>query len=197
MGGDRGGGRGGGEETWTCPWKITSCHLFPRRKKLERTSLEKQSPPPPTPVGVVWIRTHMSDGGMLFFICSRFSYLTDCADTQVDLRLCCLHATAIRYIRNGVNKANPDKTSRSPQSCSNANCVELSLNKNDNANLSINLVIQQDAFSNIFFLSQSKQLLRCSLVYYSQPPSGTKTSTFIVYVSSYAPGKTERMCRLV
>ena len=49
-------------------------------------------------------------------ICSR----ADCADAQVDLRLCCLHATAIRYIRNGVNKANPDKTSRSPQSCSNA-----------------------------------------------------------------------------
>ena len=48
-----------------------------------------------------------------------------------------------------------------------------------------------------FFLSQSKQLLRCSLVYYTQPPSGTKTSTFIVFVSSYAPGKTERMSRLV
>ena len=48
-----------------------------------------------------------------------------------------------------------------------------------------------------FFLSQSKKLLRCSLVYYIQPPSGTKTSTFIVYMSSYAPGKTERVCRLV
>ena len=40
------------------------------------------------------------------------------------------------------------------------------------ANLSINLAIKQDAFSNIFVLSQSKQLLRCSLVYHTQPPRG-------------------------
>ena len=38
---------------------------------------------------------------------------------------------------------------------------------NYNANLSINLVVKQDAFSNIFFSC----LLRCSLVYYTQPPS--------------------------
>ena len=36
---------------------------------------------------------------------------------------------------------------------------------NYNANLSINLVVNQDAFSNIFF----SYLLRCSLVYYTQP----------------------------
>ena len=71
-------------------------------------------------IGVVWIRTRMSDSGILFFICSRFSYITDCEDAQVDLRLGCLHATAIRYIQTGINKANPDKTSQSPQSCSNA-----------------------------------------------------------------------------
>ena len=40
---------------------------------------------------------------------------------------------------------------------------------NYNANLSINLVVKQDAFSNIFF----PYLLRCSLVYYTQPPSET------------------------
>ena len=33
-------------------------------------------PPPPAPVGVVWISTRMSDGGILFFIFSRFSYHT-------------------------------------------------------------------------------------------------------------------------
>ena len=32
-------------------------------------------------------------------------------DAQADLRLCCLHATESRYIRNGVNKANPDRMS--------------------------------------------------------------------------------------
>ena len=43
-------------------------------------------------------------------------------------------------------------------------------------------------------------------MYYTQPPSGTRSLTldmhlhlhsFYVYVSSYAPGKTVRMCRLV
>ena len=62
---------------------------------------------------------------------------------------------------------------------------------------------KQDAFfEHFFFLS----LLRCSLVYYTQPPSGTISLTldmhlhlhsFYVYVSSYAPGKTVRTCRLV
>ena len=66
--------------------------------------------------------------------------------------------------------------------------------------------VTQLAFSDIVFLSQSKQLLRCSLVFYTQPHSGTISPTigmhlhlqsFYVYVSSYAPGKTVRVCRLV
>ena len=66
MGGDRG---GRGEEPGTCPWKVTSCHLLQRRKTGTNFPGEAiPLPPPPAPVGVVWIRTHMSDGGLLFFI---------------------------------------------------------------------------------------------------------------------------------
>ena len=61
---------GGGQGALTCPWKITGCHLFPRRKNWY--DLPSGSSPP-APVGVVWICTRMSDGGILFFICSRFS----------------------------------------------------------------------------------------------------------------------------
>ena len=93
------------------------------------------------------------------------------------------------HVRNGVIKANPDKMSRSSQRSFLSKCQIV---WNHHTNLSINLVVKQDAFSNIFF----SYLLRCSLVYYTQPPSGT-VSTFIVYVSSYVHGKTVRMCRLV
>ena len=40
-----------------------------------------------------------------------------------------------------------------------------------------NLVINKMLFRTIFFLSQSKQLVRCSLVYHTQPPSGTASLT--------------------
>ena len=63
MGGDRGeGGRGP-----DLPWKITSCHLF-WCEPPSRSNLTPPPPPPPPslPVGIVWIRACMSDGGIIF-----------------------------------------------------------------------------------------------------------------------------------
>ena len=40
-------------------------------ENLVRASLEKHPPPI---VGVVWIRTRMSDGGILFFLCSQRNF---------------------------------------------------------------------------------------------------------------------------
>ena len=109
---------------------------------------------------------------------------------------------ATRYIRNGVNKANPDKMLRSYQRSFLFKC-QIMCNLvliNYNAIGRYKFSQKQDA------LSQSKQLLRCSLVYYTQPPSGTLSLTlamhlhlqsFYVYVSSYASGKTAGVCRLV
>ena len=78
MGGDRGmEGGGGGRGPGPPPGKLQVVIYF-QEEKLVRTSLEKQ--PPPTPVGVVWIRTRMS--GLTvefyflssFFACYRFNY---------------------------------------------------------------------------------------------------------------------------
>ena len=105
---------------------------------------------PPAPVGVVWIRTRMSGFYFHFLhvaglaIISRANCLRRCAGWSALLLFACnkVEFLAITYIYT------------------------------EYANLSINLAIKQDAFSNIFVLSQSKQLLRCSLVYYTQPHRG-------------------------
>ena len=111
MGGNRGGG--GGQGARTPPWKITSCHLFPSRKT--GTSFPREATSPPPPVGVVWIRTRMSDGGIYFL--SSFLHLTglaiilSSADAQADLRLCCLHATKPSFSQQGTYGINPDRMS--------------------------------------------------------------------------------------
>ena len=72
-------------------------------EKLVRTSIEKQSPP--APVGVVWIRTRMSDSRIFYFHFLHVAYflmLTDYADVQADLRLCCLHATKSSFSQQGT-----------------------------------------------------------------------------------------------
>ena len=94
MGGDRegGGGRGPGPP----PGKL-------QEEKLVRASIEKQSPP--APVGVVWIRTRMSDGRIFYFHFLHVAYvlkLTDYADAQADLRLCCLRATKSSFSQQGT-----------------------------------------------------------------------------------------------
>ena len=88
-------------------------------------------------------------------------------------------------LRNGVIKVNPDKSQRSF-------LFKCQIVWSYNANLSINLVVKQDTFSNIFFLSVAVFVG----VLYTATRSGT-ISTFIVYVSSYVPDKTVWMCRLV
>ena len=120
MGGDRGGGGAGCRGP--APGKLQVAIYFQEEKT--GTNFPREAIPPP-PLELSGSAHACPTVEFYFFICSRFSYsyflvLTDCTDAQVDLCLCCLHATAIRYIRNGVNKANPDKTSQSPQSCSNA-----------------------------------------------------------------------------
>ena len=106
MGGDRegvgGGGGGGGQGPRTSPWKITSCHVFPRRKT--GTNFHREAIPT-APVGVVWIRTRMSDGRIFYFHFLHVAYflkLTDYADAQADLRLCCLHATKSSFSQQGT-----------------------------------------------------------------------------------------------
>ena len=61
-GGGGGGGGGGGAGAPDLPLENYKLSYI-SKQKLVRTSLEKQPPD-----GVVWIRTHMSDGGILFFI---------------------------------------------------------------------------------------------------------------------------------
>ena len=128
-------------------------------------------------------------------------------------------------VHTQCGKANPDETTQSSH-VQMSNCLELSckyirtvfetlfqtffsyLKANNFTSYTdgINLAINETFFQTFFFLSQSKQLLWCSLVYNTQPPSGTISLTldmhlhlhsFYVYVSNYAPGKTVRVCRLV
>ena len=88
MGGDRGMGVEGGAGAPDLPlenYKLS----FISKQNLVRTSLEKQPP-----VGVVWIRTRMSDGGILFFHLpflhvTGLAIILSSADAQADLRLCC------------------------------------------------------------------------------------------------------------
>ena len=109
----------GGQGPRTSPWKITSCHLFPNRKTGTNFPREATHPPPPPPppphpptpppppVGVVLIRTRMSDGGILFFIfpflhVTGLAIILSSADAQADLRLCCLHATKSSFSQQGT-----------------------------------------------------------------------------------------------
>ena len=62
---------------------------------------------PPPPVGVVCIRTRMSDGGILFFYLpflhlKGLAIILSSADAQADLRLCCLHATKSSFSQQGT-----------------------------------------------------------------------------------------------
>ena len=89
------GGGGGG-----CPWKITSCHLFPRRKNWFENWFEipsRSDPPPPLELSGSAHACPSVEFYFLFVAGLAIIELTDCADAQVDLRLCCLHATAKRY----------------------------------------------------------------------------------------------------
>ena len=108
------------------PWKITICHLFPRRK-LIRTSLRKQFEPPPPKSPVLSV----SDGEIIFFLflflhvaVSRANNLVGSDRTARTRRLICafllfacnkVKVPATWYIRNGVNKANHDKMWESSQ----------------------------------------------------------------------------------
>ena len=118
---DMGGGRGGGQGPQTCPCTITSCHLFPRRKKWYELP-SKSNPPSPLELSgsahaCPTVEFYFLFVAGLAIILSRAKQLPGCAVWSAPLLF---NATATRYIRNGVNKANPDKTSRSPQSCSTA-----------------------------------------------------------------------------
>ena len=73
MGGDRGDG-GGWAGARTSPWKIASCHLFPRRK-TGPSFLENVT-------------------GLAIALSS--------ADAQADLRHCCLHATKSSFSQRGT-----------------------------------------------------------------------------------------------
>ena len=59
----------------------------------------------PLLVGVVWIRTRMSDGIIFYFHSLHVAYflrLTDYADAQADQRLGCLHATKSSFSQQGT-----------------------------------------------------------------------------------------------
>ena len=68
------------------------------------TNFPREATPPP--VGVVWIRTRMSDGGILFFIfflhVTGLAITLSSADALADLRLCCLHATKSSFSQQGT-----------------------------------------------------------------------------------------------
>ena len=133
----------------------------------------------------------MSDGRIFYFHFLHVAYflkLTDYADAQADLRLCCLHATKSSFSQQGTYGMGKQTLIRCRDhlfSVQMPNCVDY------NVNLSINLVVKQDAFSNIFFL------ICCGVRWCIIHSHLVSLYTFIVYVSSYVPGKTVRMCRLV
>ena len=105
---------GGGAGQRNSPGKITSCRLFPSRK-LVRTS----TPHPPT------LELSGSAHACLtleFYFYLPFLHVTGLAiilsSADAPLLFSCnkVKFLATRYIRNGVNKANPDRMSRSSQS---------------------------------------------------------------------------------
>ena len=101
-------GGGGGQGPRTSPWKITSCQLFPRIKTGTSFPREANPPPPPSsPVGVVLIRTRMSDGGILFFYLpflnvTGLAIILYSTDAQAYLCHCCLHATKSSFSQQGT-----------------------------------------------------------------------------------------------
>ena len=111
------------------PWKITICHLFPRRK-LIRTSLRKQfepPPPPPPPNRQCCLCPTVKFFFLFLFLhvaVSRANNLVGSDRTARTRRLICafllfacnkVKVPATWYIRNGVNKANHDKMWESSQ----------------------------------------------------------------------------------
>ena len=100
MGGDRGdGGGGGGRGHGPPPGKLQVVIYFQAENWYKS----------PAPVGVVWICTRMSDGGILYFICylpflhvTGLAIILSSADAQADLRLCCLHATKSSFLQQGT-----------------------------------------------------------------------------------------------
>ena len=137
MGGDREGAGGRGPRPPPENYKL-SCIS-------QKKNWKKQSPPPPLKLsGSAHACLTAEFFNFHFLHVAYFLKLTDYADAQADLRLC-----STRYIRNRVIKANPNKMSRSSQRSFLFKCQIV---WNHIANLSINLVVKQDAFSNIFFL---------------------------------------------
>ena len=162
VGGGGGGGGGGGP-----PRKLQVVIYF-LEEKLVRTSIKQQfdptlptPPPPPPPPPWTYI--------FIFIIASsRFLELItlDSADAQADLRLllfACkkVEVPATSNIRNGVNKANPDKMSRSSQRSFLFKC-QIMLNLvliNYNAIGRYKLSHKQDAFSDNFFLISKQTII--------------------------------------
>ena len=94
MGGDREGAGGRGPRP--PPGKLQVVMYF-LEEKLVRTSIEKQSPPPPCLTVDCRIFYYFH-----FLHVAYFLKLADYADAQADLRLCCLHATKSSFSQQGT-----------------------------------------------------------------------------------------------
>ena len=99
------GAGGGGGKPGPPPGKLQVVMYF-LEEKLVRTSIEKQSPPPTPPPLELSGSAHACQTVeffiFIFLHVAHFLKLTDYADAQADLRLCCLHATKSSFSQQGT-----------------------------------------------------------------------------------------------
>ena len=81
--------------------KITSCHVFPRRKTGTNFHREATPPPPLELSGSAHACLTVEFFIFIFLHVAYFLKLTDYAGAQADLRLCCLHATKSSFSQHG------------------------------------------------------------------------------------------------
>ena len=99
-----GGGGGGGAGAPDIPLENYKLPIISKKKNWYE--LPSRSTPPPPSVGVVWIRTRLSDGNFIFHLpflhVTGLAIILSSADAQADLRLCCLHATKSSFTQQGT-----------------------------------------------------------------------------------------------
>ena len=98
---------GGGAGAPDLPLENYKLSFISKKKNWCELPSRSEPPPPPPPVGVVWIRTRMSDGGILFFYLpflhvTGLAIILYSADAQAYLRHCCLHATKSSFSQQGT-----------------------------------------------------------------------------------------------